>query len=163
MPFRNTRTKLIPHAMHVFRVDLFVLCVRCLRRMPGWLWWLDNPYEIRLYRWGCTRWRTFLTGVGSCRFSFLLPVSHFIVQYISVRLGQVFTFTSIPLHHRFREALVESGKEHRKDLSSNKNKFYLHYLLASISNCIILKWDHGAVNGPWQSCQGFIEQMKYLN
>ncbi|KAM8752211.1 exocyst complex component 3-like protein [Acanthopagrus schlegelii] len=43
------------------------------------------------------------------------------------------------LLNRFREALVESGKEHRKDLSNNKNKFYLHYLLASISNCIILK------------------------
>lgn len=40
---------------------------------------------------------------------------------------------------RFREALVEFGKEHRRDMSNNKNKFYLHYLLASISNCIILK------------------------
>ncbi|XP_074533016.1 exocyst complex component 3-like protein [Halichoeres trimaculatus] len=43
------------------------------------------------------------------------------------------------LLNRFREALVEFGKEHRRDLSNNKNKFYLHYLLASISNCIILK------------------------
>nr|XP_046251350.1 exocyst complex component 3-like protein [Scatophagus argus] len=43
------------------------------------------------------------------------------------------------LLNRFREALVESGKEHRRDPSNNKNKFYLHYLLASISNCIILK------------------------
>uniref|UniRef100_A0A3B4WJD5 Exocyst complex component 3-like 1 n=1 Tax=Seriola lalandi dorsalis TaxID=1841481 RepID=A0A3B4WJD5_SERLL len=43
------------------------------------------------------------------------------------------------LLNRFREALVEFGKEHRRNLSSNKNKFYLHYLLASISNCIILK------------------------
>ncbi|XP_071767354.1 exocyst complex component 3-like protein isoform X1 [Centroberyx gerrardi] len=43
------------------------------------------------------------------------------------------------LLNRFREALVEFGKEHRRDPSSNKNKFYLHYLLASISNCIILK------------------------
>ncbi|KAK2841702.1 hypothetical protein Q5P01_011902 [Channa striata] len=41
------------------------------------------------------------------------------------------------LLNRFREALVEFGKEHRRDPS--KNKFYLHYLLASISNCIILK------------------------
>ncbi|KAJ8252175.1 hypothetical protein COCON_G00214870 [Conger conger] len=39
--------------------------------------------------------------------------------------------------NRFREALVEFGKEHRKD--RNSNKFYLHYLLAAISNCIILK------------------------
>ncbi|MEQ2168621.1 hypothetical protein GOODEAATRI_016662, partial [Goodea atripinnis] len=39
----------------------------------------------------------------------------------------------------FREALVEFGKEHRRDRTNNKNKFYLHYLLASISNCIILK------------------------
>ncbi|KAG7231045.1 hypothetical protein INR49_025075 [Caranx melampygus] len=29
--------------------------------------------------------------------------------------------------------------QHRRDLSNNKNKFYLHYMLASISNCIILK------------------------
>ncbi|XP_019129106.1 exocyst complex component 3-like protein [Larimichthys crocea] len=43
------------------------------------------------------------------------------------------------LLNRFREALVEFGKEHRRDLSNNRNKFYLHYLLASISNCIILK------------------------
>ncbi|XP_059191825.1 exocyst complex component 3-like protein [Centropristis striata] len=43
------------------------------------------------------------------------------------------------LLNRFREALVELGKEHRRDPSNNKNKFYLHYLLASISNCIILK------------------------
>ncbi|XP_004070209.2 exocyst complex component 3-like protein [Oryzias latipes] len=41
------------------------------------------------------------------------------------------------LLNRFREALVEFGKEHRKDPSNNK--FYLHYLLASISNCVILK------------------------
>lgn len=47
--------------------------------------------------------------------------------------------TSIPSHCRFREALVESGKEHRRDPRNIKNKFYLHYLLASISNCIILK------------------------
>ncbi|XP_067091000.1 exocyst complex component 3-like protein [Osmerus mordax] len=43
------------------------------------------------------------------------------------------------LLNRFREALVEFGKEHRRDQNSNKNKLYLHYLLASISNCIILK------------------------
>uniref|UniRef100_A0A3B5BBP7 Exocyst complex component 3-like protein n=1 Tax=Stegastes partitus TaxID=144197 RepID=A0A3B5BBP7_9TELE len=43
------------------------------------------------------------------------------------------------LLNRFREALVEFGKEHRRDPSSSKSKFYLHYLLASISNCIILK------------------------
>lgn len=42
------------------------------------------------------------------------------------------------LHHRFREALVEFGKENRR-LPSINNKFHLHYLLASISNCIILK------------------------
>ncbi|KAM9568422.1 exocyst complex component 3-like protein [Salvelinus alpinus] len=36
----------------------------------------------------------------------------------------------------FREALVEFGKEHRWDQSTN-NKFHL-YLLASISDCIIL-------------------------
>ncbi|KAM4619334.1 exocyst complex component 3-like protein [Polymixia lowei] len=43
------------------------------------------------------------------------------------------------LLNRFREALVEFGKEHRRNPSNNKTKFYLHYLLASISNCIILK------------------------
>ncbi|XP_078114117.1 exocyst complex component 3-like protein isoform X1 [Sander vitreus] len=42
------------------------------------------------------------------------------------------------LLNRFREALVEFGKEHRRNSSNNKNKYYLHYLLASISNCIIL-------------------------
>ncbi|XP_017289699.1 exocyst complex component 3-like protein [Kryptolebias marmoratus] len=41
------------------------------------------------------------------------------------------------LLNRFREALVDFGKEHRRD--PNNNKFYLHYLLASISDCIILK------------------------
>ncbi|XP_075898855.1 exocyst complex component 3-like protein isoform X5 [Nelusetta ayraudi] len=43
------------------------------------------------------------------------------------------------LLNRFREALVESGKERRRDPGNHKHKFYLHYLLASISNCIILK------------------------
>ncbi|XP_068595840.1 exocyst complex component 3-like protein [Brachionichthys hirsutus] len=43
------------------------------------------------------------------------------------------------LLNKFREALVESGKDHRKNPTNDKNKFYLHYLLASISNCIILK------------------------
>ncbi|XP_028304573.1 exocyst complex component 3-like protein isoform X2 [Gouania willdenowi] len=43
------------------------------------------------------------------------------------------------LLNRFREALVEFGKDHRRNLTNNKNEFYLHYLLASISNCIILK------------------------
>ncbi|XP_034033042.1 exocyst complex component 3-like protein isoform X3 [Thalassophryne amazonica] len=43
------------------------------------------------------------------------------------------------LLNKFREALVTFGKEHHRDLSSNKKKFYLHYLLASISNCITLK------------------------
>ncbi|XP_051739450.1 exocyst complex component 3-like protein isoform X2 [Ctenopharyngodon idella] len=38
---------------------------------------------------------------------------------------------------RFRDAIIEFGKEHRRD--PNINKFYLHYLLACISNCIILK------------------------
>nr|XP_020441340.1 exocyst complex component 3-like protein isoform X2 [Monopterus albus] len=42
------------------------------------------------------------------------------------------------LLNRFREALVEFGKEHRREPSNNQNKFHLHYLLASISNCIIL-------------------------
>uniref|UniRef100_A0A3Q3WM37 Exocyst complex component 3-like 1 n=1 Tax=Mola mola TaxID=94237 RepID=A0A3Q3WM37_MOLML len=35
--------------------------------------------------------------------------------------------------------MVESGKEHQRDPRNSKNQFYLHYLLASISNCIILK------------------------
>ncbi|XP_036423986.1 exocyst complex component 3-like protein [Colossoma macropomum] len=39
---------------------------------------------------------------------------------------------------RFRDAIVEFGKEHRKDPTAN-SEFYLHYLLACISNCIILK------------------------
>jgi exocyst complex component 3 len=43
------------------------------------------------------------------------------------------------LASRFREALVEFGKEHRKDQNNSQNKLYLHYLLASISNCIVLK------------------------
>lgn len=42
------------------------------------------------------------------------------------------------LLNRFREALAEFGREYRRD-PTNKNKFYLHYLLASISNCIMLK------------------------
>lgn len=40
---------------------------------------------------------------------------------------------------RFREALVELGKEHRRVPDNHNNRFYLHYLLASISNCIVLK------------------------
>ncbi|CAL8262618.1 unnamed protein product [Merluccius merluccius] len=43
------------------------------------------------------------------------------------------------LLNKFREALVQFGKEHRKDPNNSQNKLYLHYLLASISNCIILK------------------------
>ncbi|XP_051548920.1 exocyst complex component 3-like protein isoform X2 [Myxocyprinus asiaticus] len=40
---------------------------------------------------------------------------------------------------RFRDAIIEFGTEHHRDLTTNSNKFYLHYLLACISNCIILK------------------------
>lgn len=40
---------------------------------------------------------------------------------------------------RFRDAIIEFGKEHRKNPATNSNKFYLHYLLACINNCIILK------------------------
>ncbi|TRY75974.1 hypothetical protein DNTS_010882 [Danionella cerebrum] len=36
-----------------------------------------------------------------------------------------------------RDAIIEFGKEHRKD--PTVNKFYLHYLLACINNCYILK------------------------
>ncbi|XP_029697873.1 exocyst complex component 3-like protein isoform X2 [Takifugu rubripes] len=43
------------------------------------------------------------------------------------------------LLNRFREALVELGKEHRREPDNHNNRFYLHYLLASISNCIVLK------------------------
>ncbi|XP_053741399.1 exocyst complex component 3-like protein [Synchiropus splendidus] len=43
------------------------------------------------------------------------------------------------LLNRFREALVEFGNEHRRDPAGSTSKFYLHYLLASISNCIMLK------------------------
>lgn len=65
--------------------------------------------------------------------------------WIHASSGPIFLFSACvesltPLvPHRFREALVESGKEHRRDPSNHKHKFYLHYLLASISNCIILK------------------------
>ncbi|XP_077953220.1 exocyst complex component 3-like protein [Gasterosteus aculeatus] len=55
------------------------------------------------------------------------------------------------LLNRFREALVEFGKEHRRD-PSNKNKFYLHYLLASISNCIILKNSTERLQKQQSSC-----------
>uniref|UniRef100_A0A8C1T8L9 Exocyst complex component 3-like protein n=1 Tax=Cyprinus carpio TaxID=7962 RepID=A0A8C1T8L9_CYPCA len=40
---------------------------------------------------------------------------------------------------RFRDAIIVFGKEHRRDSAINSNKFYLHYLLACINNCIILK------------------------
>ncbi|XP_051916820.1 exocyst complex component 3-like protein isoform X5 [Hippocampus zosterae] len=43
------------------------------------------------------------------------------------------------LLNRFREALMDFWKERRSDPLNSKSKFYLHYLLASISNCIILK------------------------
>nr|XP_023673022.1 exocyst complex component 3-like protein isoform X1 [Paramormyrops kingsleyae] len=49
--------------------------------------------------------------------------------------------------NRFREALVEFGKEHRKD--HGRNPFYLHYLLATISNCIVLK---GSTESLQQQC-----------
>jgi len=55
--------------------------------------------------------------------------------------GSTFTLslTLVPPRRRFREALVDFGKEHRGNPNNVNNKFYLHYLLASISNCIILK------------------------
>lgn len=43
-------------------------CNRCWRRMPAWLWWLESPSEIGLYRWDYMRWRTSSTGVHSRRF-----------------------------------------------------------------------------------------------
>ncbi|KAI1904554.1 hypothetical protein AGOR_G00006830 [Albula goreensis] len=52
--------------------------------------------------------------------------------------------------NRFREALVEFGKEHRRDRSSNK--FYLHYLLAAISNCIVLKTSIESLQQQQSSC-----------
>lgn len=105
-PVGTPRTKLIPHALHVFCVDLFVLCVRCLRRMPGWLWWLDNPYEIRLYRWGCTRWRTSLTGVGLCKFSFLAACQPF---YCSVYVSQAWASLHFHLHSFTSQVSRSSG------------------------------------------------------
>lgn len=61
------------------------------------------------------------------------------VQDLSFYFQHVSRACRLCFPHRFREALVESGKEHRRDPSNHKHKFYLHYLLASISNCIILK------------------------
>ncbi|KAJ8417478.1 hypothetical protein AAFF_G00287050 [Aldrovandia affinis] len=52
--------------------------------------------------------------------------------------------------NRFREALVEFGKEHRRDRHSNK--FYLHYLLAAISNCIVLKTSTESLQQQRSSC-----------
>uniref|UniRef100_H3BZ57 Exocyst complex component 3-like 1 n=1 Tax=Tetraodon nigroviridis TaxID=99883 RepID=H3BZ57_TETNG len=54
------------------------------------------------------------------------------------------------LLNRFREALVEFGKQHHR-LPSN-NKFHLHYLLASISNCIILKKSTESLQQQQSSC-----------
>ncbi|MBN3315188.1 EX3L1 protein, partial [Atractosteus spatula] len=39
--------------------------------------------------------------------------------------------------NRFQERLVAFGKEHQKDRTTPK--YYIHYLLAAINNCIILK------------------------
>uniref|UniRef100_A0A8C9SLL0 Exocyst complex component 3-like 1 n=1 Tax=Scleropages formosus TaxID=113540 RepID=A0A8C9SLL0_SCLFO len=52
--------------------------------------------------------------------------------------------------NRFREALMEFGKEHRRDRSNNR--FYLHYLMASICNCIVLKSSTESLQEQRSSC-----------
>ncbi|XP_062856212.1 exocyst complex component 3-like protein [Trichomycterus rosablanca] len=54
---------------------------------------------------------------------------------------------------RFREAIIEFAKGHCKDPTTNNNKFYLHYLLACISNCIILKMSTEVLHQQVSSCQ----------
>ncbi|KAM9815438.1 exocyst complex component 3-like protein isoform X3 [Syngnathus typhle] len=57
------------------------------------------------------------------------------------------------LLNRFREALVGFGKERCSDPINSKSKFYLHYLLASISNCIILKKSTENLQQQQSSCE----------
>ncbi|XP_037306710.1 exocyst complex component 3-like protein [Pungitius pungitius] len=66
-------------------------------------------------------------------------VARMIGEHLRDQTIQMGLYEMENLLNRFREALVEFGKEHHRNPSNIKNKFYLHYLLASISNCIILK------------------------
>ncbi|XP_019720848.1 exocyst complex component 3-like protein isoform X1 [Hippocampus comes] len=57
------------------------------------------------------------------------------------------------LLNRFREALMDFWKERHSDPLNSKTKFYLHYLLASISNCIILKKSTESLQQQQSSCK----------
>ncbi|XP_072520040.1 exocyst complex component 3-like protein isoform X1 [Salminus brasiliensis] len=109
--------------------------------------WMQKALEVELTDWqrdqepdtdheGC--YHTSLPTIISQMLEENARVALMISKTLRDQTIQMGLYEMENLLARFRDAIVEFGKEHRKDPTTN-NKFYLHYLLACISNCIILK------------------------
>ncbi|KAJ7997783.1 hypothetical protein DPEC_G00215700 [Dallia pectoralis] len=110
--------------------------------------WMHKALEVELTDWqrdqepDTDHERFYLTSLPTIITQMLeenARVALMISEALRDQIIQMGLYELETLLNRFREALVEFGKEHRKQQSTNQDKFYLHYLLASISNCIILK------------------------
>ncbi|XP_022539563.2 exocyst complex component 3-like protein isoform X1 [Astyanax mexicanus] len=109
--------------------------------------WMQKALEVELTDWqrdqepdidheGC--YHTSLPTIISQMLEENARVALMIGETLRDQTIQMGLYEMENLLARFRDAIVEFGKEHRKDPTAN-SKFYLHYLLACISNCIILK------------------------
>ncbi|XP_053361037.1 exocyst complex component 3-like protein [Clarias gariepinus] len=120
--------------------------VQCVRKSLSE--WMQKALEVELTDWqrdqepdidheGC--YHTSLPTIITQMLEENARVALMISESLRDQTIQMGLFEMETLLSRFRDAIIEFSKEHRNDPVGNKNKFYLHYLLACISNCIILK------------------------
>ncbi|XP_060784253.1 exocyst complex component 3-like protein isoform X2 [Neoarius graeffei] len=120
--------------------------VQCVRKSLSE--WMQKALEVELTDWqrdqepdidheGC--YHTSLPTIITQMLEENARVALMISESLRDQTIQMGLYEMETLLTRFRDAIIEYGKEHRKDPMTNNTKFYLHYLLACISNCIILK------------------------
>ncbi|XP_058254087.1 exocyst complex component 3-like protein isoform X2 [Hemibagrus wyckioides] len=120
--------------------------VQCVRKSLSE--WMQKALEVELTDWqrdqepdidheGC--YHTSLPTIITQMLEENARVALMISESLRDQTIQMGLYEMEILLTRFRDAIVDYGKEHRKDPAANNTKFYLHYLLACISNCIILK------------------------
>ncbi|MCJ8734402.1 hypothetical protein PDJAM_G00234830 [Pangasius djambal] len=120
--------------------------VQCVRKSLSE--WMQKALEVELTDWqrdqepdidheGC--YHTSLPTIITQMLEENARVALMISESLRDQTIQMGLYEMETLLTRFRDAIIEFGKEHRKDPLANNTKFYLHYLLACISNCIILK------------------------
>uniref|UniRef100_A0A4W4GDS0 Exocyst complex component 3-like protein n=1 Tax=Electrophorus electricus TaxID=8005 RepID=A0A4W4GDS0_ELEEL len=109
--------------------------------------WMQKTLEVELMDWqrhqepdidheGC--YHTSLPTIVTQMLEENARVALMINETLRDQTFQMGLYEMEKLLARFRDAIVEFGKEHRKAPADN-GAFYLHYLLACISNCVILK------------------------